>query len=781
MKKKQAKKLLCLILVIVMMFSTAGGIELYAKANVDVSIVSDKVVELDFFVPNGIVEDDNREITMRVTGHEYDVTFRTNKSRNIIQPVGGLSPGIEYSYEIISEPIEISILFFSYELFTGLVWGYDRGHGMRGAKANDAYNKDPTAFLLVYPALLPTVGSHALLTGMGFTASASGGTQTDFFGQVLHNKYSKTIEYDFPSTLYTGTFTIPVAPENYTATVSATGHGCQVEASNQDGAPEPFKAGDVITLTASQNENMIGMNWIGATKSDFDPYTATIQLPGTFQENEHYQVTATAQYQIFVSQNVEGQAIKLSQFQAAHGSMQDITIPEVEGYRLVECFDNGLLAAHSGHTFNIGPVDDGHRLEANFVKEYTITASADGYGTVLPSENKLIASESVILTASDSVHGAFSHWTKDGVDIGVGVLTANGSTLQVENPDANAVYTAVFTPKIFNVSINILPGIEAGTVTATPDSGEFGYEGVLEATPYPGYEFSQWKKGDLLIGAINQEIVTVPFDNNMNFEALFTMKDSHFVTSSVFTKNGVGTGNDTTITLDSDTGLEFPANSSSFTTGTELRLSVIDGPEYNFVEWRLEDENGIMVSEDASFTMTVSDKPRHYVAVFEEKYYTVMTSPSHDNRGSTSVTLSSVLATHKTTVKASSKSGYTFKYWMNEAMTSILSYSESYTITPTSNLKVIGVFGKKRVNKPEDEGNDEATEDVNDEVIIDEEEDVPADAPNEGGQESVEILNVDIPLETPDLPQTSGLPARVFFLIGTSLTGLGMKMKRFRK
>lgn len=642
-------------------------------------------------------------------------------------------------------------------------------------------------------------------------------------------------------------------PEGYTTTASIdlTTVGCTVIAVDQDGNPAPFNPGDVITLTATASGGYFQnpITWTGATP-DGDPAvsnTATISIPDA-PLTEHLTLTVTARCQpnthtIYIWEYVDSvltvAITGAAKYSIPHGAYPTITVPEKPGYRFTSFNFNGGDYPVNSLSFVVGPITNSSVIISYWAKETIITGKSQGFGTVTPASIDLLKGqtglvgytntedtedESATLTATNSAYGTFDHWLKDDVNIGQGILTETGSTLNVTYTDGPATYTGVFITNpcsSVTTSVYSADGVSNNTASISlnsstgreypSDSSSFtvGSELTLSALSDSTHSFLEWRLDGPEGPVVSTDSTTTITVTNTSAIYYAIFEDGWYnTTTSVYSADGV-TDNTASIALNTSTGLEYPSNSSSFSAGSELILSALSDSTHSFLEWRLGGLEGPIVSTDPTTTITVTNTSAIYYAIFEEDWYNITASPNISSRGSVTVSEASVLHHTSTTITATSSTNCFFEKYINTTTGITIGTTATLVFSPTSDINITAIFGTNPIKKdpivssPEttpnsgnrndtnaQTGENNNTDDIinhldsddnqgnNDHILpvtdLSDSNEPTLDSPSE----IAETGDTTDSVEGTPIPQTSGVLIGILFVIGLSITGLGIKIKK---
>ena len=271
-------------------------------------------------------------------------------------------------------------------------------------------------------------------------------------------------------------------------------------------------------------------------------------------------------------------------------------------------------------------VTDNRTLTANFGNENDCIIKVDvvpeGTGTVTGA-GAYAPGEECTLTAYARPGYRFKEWTK----LDVPVSNELSLTFTVTE---SAVYVAHFEMKPYTITATADP-TEGGTVEGGADY-VYGATCRLTAIPNPGYTFTNWKKGNLVVSTepIYSFVVREDAEYIANFSQIMEFNINVEVAPA---GSGTVTGGGT------------------FTLGESCTLKATPASNYSFLNWT---EDGFVVNSNATYTFTVT-RSHNLVANFQEnpcignlqkiqpKYYTdgnetyvlILVYPNRDEDGNT--------------------------------------------------------------------------------------------------------------------------------------------------
>ena len=358
----------------------------------------------------------------------------------------------------------------------------------------------------------------------------------------------------------------------------------------------------------------------------FENITGNHTIEAVFSVNS-YTITATA--------NENGSISPSGEVDVNYGSSQLFTITPNEGYSVSDVLvDEVSVGAVETYTFE--NISSNHTIEASFeIKTYTITASANEFGTITPNGEVEVehgGSQTFTITPNEGYLIVDVHVN----DVSVGAV----STYTFENVTENQTIVANFSTNAFVISAS---AGENGTISP---SGEVavgtGDDITFSIIPNDGYKVSEVLVDDVSVGTIE----SYTFENvttNHSIEATFEIQR-------------------VTLTLEIIGEGSVKVNGESYVSpievdyGTSLSLDAFPEEYWNFDSWS-GDQGGrdahIEVSmngnktitatfteiTDQEFTLTINVIGSGVVEVNNATY----TEPTVYNRGS-ELTLSAIAA-----------------------------------------------------------------------------------------------------------------------------------------
>jgi hypothetical protein len=314
------------------------------------------------------------------------------------------------------------------------------------------------------------------------------------------------------------------------------------------------------------------------------------------------------------------------------------------------------------------------------VPSYSISVSASpASGGSVTGGGTYNHGQSCTLKATPASGYTFLCWTKGGVQ----VSTETNYTFDVTE---SGNYVASFTdqPLTFTINVSSNPsnggtayvGSNPGTTQGTFTNGQ---SCTVHATANSGYVFTNWTENGTVVSEEANYTFSVAGDRTL--KANFTVSQNTYTinVSANPTNGGTVTGG------------------GSFNQGQSCTVTATPETGFVFVKWT---ENGTKVSDDSSYTFTVSDN-RTLVAQFQTLSYTISATTNPSNAGSTTGSGTYDYG-QSCTLKALPANGYTFVQWTKNGsqvstqnpyifnVTESGEYvahfqTQSYTITTSSN------------------------------------------------------------------------------------------------
>ena len=247
---------------------------------------------------------------------------------------------------------------------------------------------------------------------------------------------------------------------------------------------------------------------------------------------------------------------------------------------------------------------------------YTITKNANSEQGYIEGDTLAMYLEQVALTATPNYGYHFTQWS-DGNAYNPRWLVLTQDT----------VLTAEFAPNQYQLTTSI-SNPEAGTASGT-GTYNYGSYAELYATANYGYHFTQWNNGN----TDNPRVVQVT--GNKTYTAYFD-KNTYTITKNASSEQGHIEGINSAKYLD------------------QVTLTVVPNYGYHFTQWsdgNTDNPRSIVITQDTTFT-----------AEFDPNQYTITTTSSHPNRGTTQGD-ATVNYLEYISISAEADYGYHFTQW----------------------------------------------------------------------------------------------------------------------
>jgi len=218
-------------------------------------------------------------------------------------------------------------------------------------------------------------------------------------------------------------------------------------------------------------------------------------------------------------------------------------------------------------------------VQGSAPQQYAVTATVNptNAGTVTGA-NTYTQGATCTLTATANTGYQFVNWTKNGQ-----VVSTNASYTFTVNENAN--YIANFELMTFSVTASVIPA--AGGKVDGIGTYNFGQQCTLTAEPSPGFNFFNWVTDNYIYST--DASITFTVTEDAEFIANFSYINYEVLTA-VDPWNG---------------GIIHKYGDNHY--GSEVTLTIEPAENFVFQNWT---ENGVVVSEEESFTFTLTD--HHY-------------------------------------------------------------------------------------------------------------------------------------------------------------------------
>jgi uncharacterized repeat protein (TIGR02543 family) len=263
-----------------------------------------------------------------------------------------------------------------------------------------------------------------------------------------------------------------------------------------------YSVGTTVTLTAVPNPGYAFSGWSGALTGAANPATLVMDT----HKSVGASFSPAVQYTVTV-QPTAGGSVSLSPSGGVYpsGTLVTVTAVPAAGYRFGSW--GGALSGTSNPTTLL--VDSNKTISANFVRQYSVTTSSTGSGSVVLSPAGGVYDAGTLVSATAVASNSVASFLGWGGDL---AGTANPTTLLV---DANKTVSASFT-QTYTLSVSVR---RKGSVVLDPPGGVYlaGTQVRLTAVPAAGYVFQGWSGA--LSGTTNP--ATLIMDGNRSVTATF--------------------------------------------------------------------------------------------------------------------------------------------------------------------------------------------------------------------------------------------------------------------
>jgi hypothetical protein len=263
-----------------------------------------------------------------------------------------------------------------------------------------------------------------------------------------------------------------------------------------------YALGTTVTLTAVPNSGYSFTGWSGALTGSANPATlvmdANKSVGASFASASQYSVTV---------QPTTGGSVSLSPAGGSYpsGTLVTVTAVPAAGYRFGSW--GGALSGTSNPTTLL--VDSNKTISANFIRQFTVSTSSTGSGSVVLSPSGGVYDAGTVVTATAVPSNSVASFLGWGGDLSG---ATNPQTLVV---DANKSVSASFTVT-YSLSVSVR---RKGSVVLDPPGGTYlaGTQVTLTAVPAAGYVFQGWSGA--LSGTTNP--ATLLMNDNKSVTASF--------------------------------------------------------------------------------------------------------------------------------------------------------------------------------------------------------------------------------------------------------------------
>ena len=346
-----------------------------------------------------------------------------------------------------------------------------------------------------------------------------------------------------------------------------------------------YNQGQSCTVTATANNGFTFTNWTenGSVVSTQASYNFTVNSNRTLVANFQAQ---TQSYTITLSANPSNGGNVSGGGTYQQGQSCTVHATANSGYTFTNWTENGnVVSTQANYTFI---VNSNRTLVANFQAQpqnYTISVSANpaNSGTVAGGGTYL-QGQTCTVTATANTGYNFVRWTENGNQV-----STNASYTFTVNSNRNLV--AQFQGQSYYIATNSNPSY--GGTTSGGGLYTYGETCTVIATPATGYDFINWTESGNAVSTETSYSFTVT--NGRNLMANFALQTIEITTSVEPAEGGTATG------------------SGTYNYGDEVTIEVDTNEDWAFRNWT---ENGIVVSEEKSYTFTATEN-RHFVANLE--------------------------------------------------------------------------------------------------------------------------------------------------------------------
>ena len=285
-------------------------------------------------------------------------------------------------------------------------------------------------------------------------------------------------------------------------------------------------------------------------------------------------VSPTQNYTITVSANPTGAGTVNGGGTYPEGTSITLTAAANAGYTFVNWTKNGTqVSTNTSYTFT---VTESAAYVANFsLNSYSITATANPTaGGTVTGTGTYNHGQTATLTATANEGYTFVNWTKNGTQV-------SANTSYSFTVTESATYVANFSLNSYSITATADP-TAGGTVTGT-GTYNHGQTATLTATANEGYTFVNWTKNGTQVSANTSYSFTVT--ESAAYVANFSLNSYSITATANPTAGGTVTGTGT------------------YHYGETATIAIELNPYYAIESWT---ENGAVVSEEPSFTITVT-------------------------------------------------------------------------------------------------------------------------------------------------------------------------------
>ena len=346
-----------------------------------------------------------------------------------------------------------------------------------------------------------------------------------------------------------------------------------------------YQQGQSCTVTATANSGFTFTNWTenGSVVSTLANYTFSVTGNRTLVANFQAQ---TQSYTISVSASPTNGGTVTGGGTYQQGQSCTVHATANSGYTFTNWTENGsVVSTQANYTFT---VNSNRTLVANFQAQpqnYTVSVSANpAEGGTVTGGGTYQQGQSCTVTATANTGYNFVRWTENGNQV-----STNASYTFTVNNNRNLV--AQFQAQSYYIATNANPA--HGGTTSGGGLYTYGQTCTVIATPATGYDFINWTENGSAVSTEASYSFTVT--NGRNLMANFALQTIEITASVEPAEGGTAAGNGT------------------YNYGDEVTIYVETYEDWAFRNWT---ENGIVVSEEKTFTFTATEN-RHFVANLE--------------------------------------------------------------------------------------------------------------------------------------------------------------------
>ena len=352
-----------------------------------------------------------------------------------------------------------------------------------------------------------------------------------------------------------------------------------------------FNSCSSVTVIATPNTGYTFANWTenGVSVSTNASYTFILNGNRTLVAN-----FTPIPYVVTLSSNPAAGGTTSGGGTFNFGTSVTVVATPNTGYTFANWTENGVsVSTNASYTFTLS----GNRtLVANFTPiPYTVSLSSNPVaGGTTKGGGTFNFGTSDTVTATPNTGYTFANWTDNGVSVSTNasyIFTITGNRTLVAN----------FTPISYVVTLSANPA--AGGTTSGGGTYNFGTSVTVNATPNPGYTFTNWTDNGVSVSTNASYTFTVT--GNRTLIAFFTVLPQYNITLS---SNPVAGGT--------------TSGGGSYNSGSSVTVIATPNPGYSFTNWT---EGVTIVSSNASYTFTISQN-RILVANFAINTYTITAS-----------------------------------------------------------------------------------------------------------------------------------------------------------